>query len=107
VAATELISGVCVIAVACLIFVLDPYRRPWTQRIAGALWGGPVGAWLMGSPPAGAAHTGTTSPAARAVTASPAAAPNQAVGAHNDDRLDRIESRLEALERGTVSRSRN
>ncbi len=99
VGATVLIAGICTIVVGLLILFLDPFRRPIMQRLANAFWGGPTGALLMGSPKGGAATTGTTKPAAKAVlaaAATPVGRPGSPVV--SDDRLTKIERRLDALE---------
>jgi serine/threonine protein kinase len=97
VGATVLITGICTIVVGILILVLDPYRRPIMQRLANAFWGGPIGALLVGQSKGSVASTGTTKPVAMGVPAAPVGRPGSPVV--SDDRLTRIERRLDALER--------
>lgn len=59
------ITGICAIVVAMLLLAIDPYRRPFLQRIAHAFWGGPIGAWLMGSTRTRADATGVARPQVR------------------------------------------
>jgi hypothetical protein len=97
VGATVLITGICTIVVGILILVLDPYRRPIMQRLANAFWGGPIGALLVGQSKGSVASTGTTKPVAMGVPAAAVGRPGSPVV--SDDRLTRIERRLDALER--------
>lgn len=105
VGATVLITGICSIVVGVLILFLDPFRRPLLQRLGNALWGGPIGALLMGSAKGGAVPTGTTLPVAppaplTAFAAFAAAKPTGRPGAPvvSDERLASIERRLDQLE---------
>ena len=101
------ISGICVMVVAAMLVVIDPYRRPMLQRIANAFWGGPLGALLMGGSRTSQMSFGITRPKAGAVaavvraTAKPVSAKSVAAP---DGRLDDIERRLQALEQRPHSR---
>jgi len=101
------ITGICVMVVAAMLVVIDPYRRPMLQRIANAFWGGPLGALLMGGSRTSQMSSGITRPKARAVaavvraTAAPVSAKSVAAP---DGRLDDIERRLQALEQRPHSR---
>jgi hypothetical protein len=96
--ATILITGICAIVVGVFILVLDPYRRPIMQRLANAFWGGPIGALLMGSVKGAGTPSGTTRPIVKVI---PAGRPGTPIV--SDDRLMKIERRLDALERGQGS----
>ena len=99
---TIAITAVCSVVAAALVLVVDPYRRPLMQRLANALWGGTIGAWLMGSPNDSQTSTGTTRPVAAAVARAPravAAGASAATSSASDQRFSSIEARLTTLER--------
>ena len=119
------ISGTCAMVVGAVLAVIDPYRRPISQRLANAFWGGPIGRWMMWSsrdvptgttgasrvvaaPAAPAANRQSAAPAPPAIVPSTAPAPasgspSRDAGLERIERrldvLDRIEQRLDALER--------
>lgn len=99
VAVTIAISGMCSVVVAAMLVAIDPYRRPLLQRIANAIWGGPIGAFLMGSGSATAPASAPSLPRARV----PRVVANGPVTANG--RLDHIERRLAALEQMRASQS--
>ena len=96
--AALVVSGICSMAIAVVLLALDPHRRPLAQRAANALWGGPLGAWLMGS--ARGARPRAPETAARAAAPVAARAPT----ADGDDPLRAIERRLASLERTLAER---
>ncbi|MDX2192562.1 MAG: serine/threonine-protein kinase [Gemmatimonadales bacterium] len=77
------------LVVALLLFLGDPYRRPFVTGLAHAFWRGPLGRRLYGG--------GAARPAPVAAAKAPASSPAVPVPAA-DARLRAIESRLEALE---------
>ncbi len=96
VGAALIITGICALVVGVLILFLDPFRRPVLQQFANAFWGGPIGALLMGSPRGVSGASGASRPTARLapiVVAAKTEAPAP------DDRLTKIEGRLDALEK--------
>ena len=90
VGATLVITGLCCMVVSVVLLAIDPLRRPLVQRVANAFWGGPPGAWLMGSPRA-----------ARVATPGVVAPPRPVRGG---DRLSDIERRLATVERQLAER---
>ena len=97
-----MITGVCSVVAAALVLVVDPYRRPLLQRLANALWGDTIGAWLMGSANGRQTSTGTTRPVAAAVARAPravAADASAATSSASDQRVSSIEARLTTRER--------
>ncbi len=101
--ATMAIGGLCAIVVSVVLLIMDPHRRPLAQRLANSLWGGPLGAGLMGTPTTPESPPGTTKP--RAVLAA-SVAPRRpvplagSVPSATAERLTRIEERLALLETG-------
>ncbi|HZF68225.1 MAG TPA: serine/threonine-protein kinase, partial [Gemmatirosa sp.] len=98
VSATLVITGLCAMVVSVVLLAIDPLRRPIVQRIANAFWGGPPGAWLMGSRRAARGRSGAAAP----VPAAPVPVPPRA--ARGGDRLGDIERRLASVERQLAER---
>ena len=96
---TMAIAGICTMVVGLFLLLMDPYRRPFLQRLGNALWGSRIGAFLMGSPRERDGASGITRPRLPAAAlATSAFSPASVPAVPSAERLREIEDRLSAIE---------